>query len=115
MRAFEIQLNGRKVCTAGIGLDGVMTAIVTLATGKGPMELHLHDGGLVSCSKERLRRFGGPLHGSMRFRSSSLMQHLSTNRGPESDRIRPRTFGLRRNTVRAVMKQLGRKIQTNPK
>jgi len=33
MRAFRVSLNGKKLCTAGVGDDGVLTTIVTSVTG----------------------------------------------------------------------------------
>jgi len=53
MRAFEIYLNGRKLCTAGINEAGVVTSAVTWVTGvntKEPEDIELRVGGLVSSS-----------------------------------------------------------------
>jgi hypothetical protein len=48
MRAFDIHLNGKHVCLAGVGEDGVLTAIIDHITGPKGSSLHLHVGGLVS-------------------------------------------------------------------
>jgi hypothetical protein len=48
MRAFEVSLNGKKLCLAGIGDDGVLTAIVDWVTGRDRADLFLEVGGLVS-------------------------------------------------------------------
>lgn len=48
MQAFEVYLNGRKLCVAGIGNDGVLSAIVNLVTRKRERDLFLGVGGLVS-------------------------------------------------------------------
>jgi hypothetical protein len=34
MKCFEVTINGKKVCTAGVGDDGVFTAIVALVKAK---------------------------------------------------------------------------------
>jgi hypothetical protein len=54
MRALEIHLNGEKLCTAGIGDDGVLSAIVNWVTGKSGADLHLYVGGLINPGKERV-------------------------------------------------------------
>jgi hypothetical protein len=48
MRAFEVYLNGKRLCTAGIGDDGVLTTIVNYVVGNGRDEVNLHVGGLIS-------------------------------------------------------------------
>jgi hypothetical protein len=53
MIAFEIHLNGQKLCRAGIGDSGVVSAIVTwaaaaMATGKRNESLFLNIGGLIN-------------------------------------------------------------------
>jgi hypothetical protein len=54
MRAFQVSLNGKKLCLAGIGDDGVLTAIVTWVKGKGKGDLFLEVGGLVTPSDEHV-------------------------------------------------------------
>ena len=56
MLAFEVHLNGEKICTAGIGDPGVMTGIITWSLGDGKRrpkqeELELQVGGLASSSR----------------------------------------------------------------
>lgn len=48
MKCFEITINGVKVCTAGIGDDGVLTSIMSLGKRKNDSEmLDLRVGGLA--------------------------------------------------------------------
>jgi hypothetical protein len=92
-----------------------MTAIVTLATGKGPMELHLHVGGLVNSSKEHLRWFGEPLHVGDEVQVK-LVDATSVDEPRTRERPDPaKDLRAQKKYVRAVVKQLGWKIQTNPK
>jgi hypothetical protein len=54
MRAFKVYLNGKKLCLAGIGDDGVLTAITNWVCG-GPYkaaDLFLEVGGLISPTRE---------------------------------------------------------------
>jgi hypothetical protein len=54
MQAFEVHLNGKKLCLAGVGDDGVLTAVVTWVGSKRGSDLFLHVGGLVSPSEEHV-------------------------------------------------------------
>jgi flagellar basal body L-ring protein FlgH len=59
MIAFEIQLNGQKLCLAGVGDSGVLSAIVTwaataMATGTRNESLFLDIGGLINPRGERV-------------------------------------------------------------
>jgi hypothetical protein len=54
MRRFEVYLNGKKLCLAGIRDDGVLTAIVDWVTKKGRGNLHLSVAGLVSPVSEHV-------------------------------------------------------------
>jgi hypothetical protein len=48
MRAFEIHLNGKKLCLAGIGESGVLSAIVNWVARENVGDLFMEVGGLVT-------------------------------------------------------------------
>jgi len=52
MQAFEVQLNGRKLCLAGVGNYGVLSAIVSWVSGKRGSDCFLQVGGLISPTQE---------------------------------------------------------------
>ena len=54
MRAFEVSVNGEKLCLAGIGVDGVLTTIVNWAGRQGEGSFFLEVGGLISHTKEHV-------------------------------------------------------------
>jgi hypothetical protein len=54
MQAFEVSVNGEKLCLAGIGDDGVLTTIVHYAARQRDGGLFLEVGGLISQTKEHL-------------------------------------------------------------
>src|ERR1700676_4402138 len=54
MRSFNVYLNGEKLCTAGIGDNGVLTTIVTWVAGGKGESLFLNVGGLVSSTEEHI-------------------------------------------------------------
>jgi hypothetical protein len=55
MKAFQVHLNGRKLCIAGLSEHGVLTAIVDYVSGHGRDELALSVGGLISSKEEHVR------------------------------------------------------------
>lgn len=56
MKAFQVHLNGRKLCTAGFTEhDVVLDAIVDYVSGNGRDELALTVGGLISPKQEYVR------------------------------------------------------------
>lgn len=54
MRAFEVHLNNKKICVAGIGGDGVLTTIIDYVGGYGRGETALTVGGLISSKDEHV-------------------------------------------------------------
>ena|ERR1035438_7757026 len=54
MRAFEVSVNGEKLCVAGIGDDGVLTSIVSWVARHGDGDLMLSVGGLYSQTEEHV-------------------------------------------------------------
>jgi hypothetical protein len=55
MRAFEISLNGKKLCVAGIGDNGVLSAIVNWTGKSGEGDSSIAVGGLVGSTGEHIR------------------------------------------------------------
>jgi hypothetical protein len=56
MKALEVFINGHRLCLAGVGEDGVMSAIVTWAGGpEREGDIFLSVGGLDSPADEHLR------------------------------------------------------------
>jgi hypothetical protein len=48
MRAFKVSLNGKKLCLAGVGERGVLSAIVNWVAGDHGADLFMEVGGLAS-------------------------------------------------------------------
>lgn len=56
MKAFQVHLNGRKLCTAGFSEhDAVLSAIIDYVSGQHRDELTLTVGGLISPKGEHVR------------------------------------------------------------
>jgi len=53
-RAFEVYLNGKRLCVAGVGDDGVLNTMIDHVAGKGRNELHLLVGGLIGPAGEHV-------------------------------------------------------------
>src|SRR5260370_39359023 len=54
MRAFQVYLNGKRLCVAGIGDDGVLNVMVDWVAGNGHADLFLRVGGLIGSTDEHL-------------------------------------------------------------
>src|SRR6266851_2825145 len=54
MRAFEVHLNGKQLFVAGVGGDGVLSAVVNHIAGHRRNELHLTVGGLIIATEEHV-------------------------------------------------------------
>ena len=46
MRGMEVHLNGNKLCTAGIGTDGVLTTTLNVVSREGEYHMEMRVGGL---------------------------------------------------------------------
>ncbi|HVI08974.1 MAG TPA: hypothetical protein VND65_11860 [Candidatus Binatia bacterium] len=54
MRAFEVYVNDRKICLAGIGEAGVLSAIVNWVAGSSGEDLFLSVSGLINPASEHV-------------------------------------------------------------
>ena len=52
MRAFDVRLNGKQLCIAGIGGDGSLNAMIDYSAGQGKQRLSLRVGGLAADADE---------------------------------------------------------------
>src|SRR4051812_28012868 len=55
MKAFRVKVNGKRLCLAGVGEIGVLTAIVDYVGDGGSDELSLSVGGLLTAKDEHVR------------------------------------------------------------
>lgn len=56
MKAFEVSINGHRLCLAGIGADGVLNVIVNWVAGpERESETFMHVGGLDGITGEHVR------------------------------------------------------------
>jgi hypothetical protein len=55
MRAFQVHVNGRQLCIAGLGKHGVLTVIIDYLSGReGRDKMALSVGGLISSTQEHV-------------------------------------------------------------
>jgi|SRR5580658_4420253 hypothetical protein len=116
MRAFEVCLNGKKLCLAGIGDDGVLTAIVNWVKGRGGTDMFLQVGGLVSQVDEHVRwvnqkhlRVGDQIQIRV-VEASAVDKPIERYRTDPKERLK-----AQKNYVRRMAKELGWKIQVRSK
>jgi hypothetical protein len=113
MRAFDVSLNGKKLCSAGIGDDGVLSAIVNWVTRKGTGDLFLEVGGLVSTVDEHVKwvnqkplQVGDTIQVTV-VDAKSVDEPTRKQRPSEAELLK-----ARKRYVRKMAKQFGWKIQT---
>jgi len=54
MKAFDVRLNGKRLCVAGIGVDGYLGAKIDRLVGRQRNELYLEVGGFLSPTLEHV-------------------------------------------------------------
>lgn len=113
MRAFEVSLNSKKLCLAGVGSRGVLSAIVNWVTDESGGDLFLQVGGLVSPSDEHVRwenqrrlRVGDTIEVKI-VDAESVDPPKKRKRADRTQRLEQQ-----KRYVREMAKQLGWTIQT---
>jgi hypothetical protein len=112
MRAFKVSLNGKKLCLAGVGDRGVLTAIVDWVALDREEQLSLQVGGLAN---EEHLKWTGP----KRLRAGDeirvkIVEAISVDRPVKKKSIDPKeTLRAKKRYVRMIAKELGWKIQSS--
>jgi hypothetical protein len=117
MRAFQVGLNGKRLCLAGIGIgnDGVLSCIVNWVARAGKGDLFLQVGGLVRPTEEHVGWIG-----QRRLRVGDRIQvqvveKNSTDEPARKYRLDPKEqTKAKKRYVRALAKELGWTIQATP-
>jgi hypothetical protein len=111
---FKVQVNGKKVCTAGLPGDGVLGAHVSSVRRKGsrkPAELSLHVGGLDSATGEHLVwREALALHIGDEVRIKVSMDGRTDEPSGRKKPDASADLRARKNYVRKMAKELGWKL-----
>jgi hypothetical protein len=122
MRAFKISLNGKKLCVAGIGDEGVLSATVNWVAGvrgkrKGDGDLFLHVGGLAIPADVHVAWVAQrPLQVGDEIRLKVVETPVVDEPIAKSQQLDPsRQLKAKKHYVRMAAKELGWKIQTPPK
>ncbi len=115
MRAFEVRLNGKTLCTAGIGDYGVLTVIMDwVRRERGPEQLRLSVGGMVAGALEHLSWRDVRLRAGDEVRVK-IIDTESADR-PRRRRLLDAAADVRaqKRYVREMARKFGWKIQTRP-
>ena len=113
MRAFEVHLNGKTLCLAGIGNDGVLSAIATWVTGRRGAALDLNVGGLITPDQEHVRWVYRKLRVGDEI-TLKIVERDSVDKPKERHRVDPaEDRRAQKKYVRRMAKQFGWKIQTS--
>jgi hypothetical protein len=111
MRAFKIYLNGKKLCLAGVGNDGVLTTTITYVRSRKRRETQAYVGGLIMPQgdhvmwKQSRLRPGDELR--VKIVETEAVDKLSKRfpRDPSTDEKRKKRYVLQ------MAKQFGWKIE----
>jgi hypothetical protein len=112
MRAFEVYLNGKPLCVAGIGDDGVLNAMVDYVVGRGRNQQTLRVGGLISPTGEHViwKRRRLKIGDEVRVK---IVESASIDRPKERHRLDPKEdLKRQKQYVREMVKKFGWKLTT---
>lgn len=113
MLSFKVSLNGEKLCVAGIGKRGVLTAILCWAASDRGEDLHLQVGGLAN-EEHSDWIYQKPVQVGDEIRveicdAESVDDPIRKHRIDEAE-----TLDRKKEYVRRTAKELGWTIQTDP-
>lgn len=112
MRAFEIYLNPKLLCLAGVGDNGVLDTTVDHVVGQGRNELYLRVGGLISPSQEHVLWRNQRLKTGDEVRVK-IIESDSIDRPKERHRRDPKQeLRAQKRYVREMARKLGLKVTT---
>ena len=114
MRAFKVSLNGKKLCLAGVGERGVLSAIVNWVAGERGADLFMDVGGLaneehVTWIKQKQLRVGDKVVVKI-IKAGSVDKPVEKHRNDPAE-----TLKTKKRYVRIIAKELGWKIQAPSK
>ncbi len=113
MRAFEVYVNGKRLCVAGIGDSGVLNTMVDQVIGHGRNELYLRIGGLISTTEEHVvwRKLRLKTGDEVRVK---IIESASIDRPRERHRRDPKQdLRAQKRYVREMARKLGWKVIQN--
>src|SRR5215469_18710039 len=110
MRSFEVSLNRKKLCLAGVGERGDLSAIINRVVGGGGEDLFMHVGGLAN--EEYVDWIE---HKHLQVGDEICVRIVDS--GPADEPVRrprnhPATLKAKKRYVRMMAKELGWKIET---
>jgi hypothetical protein len=111
MRAFNVSLNGKNLCLAGVGERGVLSAVLSWVAGEQGEDLFMEVGGLandehVDWVKQQPLQVGDEIR-------VKIVEAGSADKPARRRRIHPaETLKAKRHYVRMMAKELGWKIET---
>ena len=115
MRAFQVRLNGKRICLAGIGEQGVLSTTITYVPFRKRRETKLYVGGLVLPQDEHVCW----KQASLRTGDEIRLEVVETDTVDRPRFRYPRDLAAQakaeKHQLRKLAKKLGWKIQKRPK
>jgi hypothetical protein len=113
MLSFSVSLNGKKLCLAGIGKRGALSAILTWAASNRGEDLFLHVGGLadekhIDWIDQKRLQVGDEIR--VEVCEADLVDNPTGKRRIDA----AETLDGKKRYIRRMAEELGWKIQTDP-
>ncbi len=110
MRAFRVEVNGKRICLAGVEKPGVLTAIAAYVEGERGTDLDLSVGGLLTATNEHVSWARRKLKNGDKI-AITIIEASSVDKPKEQYRVDPRKEKRQKMAyVRAMAKELGWKL-----
>src|SRR5260370_40944341 len=113
MRAFEISLNGKRLCLAGVGKDGVLSTTITHVPFRKRRETRLYVGGIVLPQDEHVFWKESILHLGDELRLKVVEKDAVDAPRDRVPRDPAAEVKSQKQYVRKMAKKFGWKIQTH--
>jgi hypothetical protein len=111
MRAFQILLNGKKICVAGIPVDGVLTTTLTYVPFRKRRETRLYVGGLETEKDEHLFWKEAILHTGDELRVKIIETKSVDSPAQRYPRDRAAEVEREKQNLRKLAKKFGWKVK----
>lgn len=110
MRSFNVSLNGKKLCLAGVGERGVLSAIISWVGEDRGEDLFIHVGGLANEEHiDWVKQKGLQVGDEIRVK---IVESGSADECVRRRRNHPETLKAKKRYVRMMAKELGWKVET---
>ena len=112
MQAFDVQLNGKNLCVAGLRENGVVSLIVTWLSGERGTDCFLQVGGLISRTQQHIHWVSKePLKPDDSIQVRVLEADTADEPKARKGEDEAKALAAKKEYVRKLVKELGWKLE----